>query len=342
MKNNNSKTNASISKLFFIYLSLSLTITMAIIGVGTYISIETNYNFTFTHIFIFLPILLVANGVIVYIVFNKFFLYFGMIERGLEKIANGDYKIKIPKENAGTFNTMIENFNNMTSELDNRSSLNDDFVNNFSHEFKTPISSIKGFADLLLEEELSSKDRQKYLKIISEESERLTSLSEKALFLSKINIQNEISGKQKYDLNEQIAKDLIMMEKNLKEKKITLNSDLDKIIYFSNPDIINHIWINLISNAIKYTNEGGTINIKLTEIGKNIIFTIQDNGIGIEAEKQKYIFNEYYQTDESHKSKGVGLGLSVVKKTLDLASGTIEVFSELNKGTTFIVKLKKS
>ena len=342
MKNNNAKTNVSISKLFFLYLTLSLTVTMAIIGVGTYVSIEANYNFTYTHIFIFLPILLVANGVVVYIVFNKFFLYFGMIERGLEKIVKGDYKIKIPKTEAGTFNTMIENFNNMTTELDNRRSLNDDFVNNFSHEFKTPISSIKGFADLLISDELGEKDRAKYLKIISEESERLASLSEKALFLAKINIQNSIPDKQKYSLSEQITKDLIIMEKALKEKDIIVNTDMDKITYYSNPDIINHVWINLISNAIKYTNDSGTINIKLKEIGKNIIFTIQDDGIGIDDLKQKYIFNEYYQADESHKSRGVGLGLSIVKKVLELDNGSIEVFSEVNKGTTFVVKLKKS
>ena len=339
---NSAKTTVSISRLFFLYLTLSLTVTMAIIAVGTYISIEANYNFTYAHIFIFLPILLVANGVIVYIVFNKFFLYFGMIERNLEKIAKGDYKIKIPKVDAGTFVTMIENFNNMTTELDNRRSLNDDFVNNFSHEFKTPISSIKGFADLLLSDELEDEDRKKYLKIISEESERLASLSEKALFLSKINIQNTISDKIKYSLDSQIIKNLVIMEKNLKEKNITVNSDLDKIDYYSNPDIINHIWINLISNAIKYTNEDGAIYIKLKKIGKNIVFTIQDTGVGIDSEKQKYIFNEYYQVDESHKSKGVGLGLSVVKKVLNLVDGSIEVFSEVNKGTTFVVKLKKS
>ena len=339
---NSAKTTANISKLFFVYLSLSLTLTMAIIGIGTYISIEANYNFTFTHVFIFLPILLVANGVIVYIVFNKFFLYFGMIERGLEKIAKGDYKIKVQKKDAGTFTTMIENFNNMTSELDNRRTLNDDFVNNFSHEFKTPISSIKGFADLLLEEGLSEKDRKKYLNIISEEAQRLTALSEKALFLSKINIQNTIPDKRRYSLDNQIIKDLIIMEKSIKEKNLTINSDLDKITYYSNADIINHIWLNLITNAIKYTNDNGTISIKLKEIGKTIIFTIQDDGIGIEADKQKYIFNEYYQADESHKSKGVGLGLSVVKKIIELANGSIEVFSEEGKGTTFVVKLKKS
>ena len=341
-KTTSKKTDISISKLFFLYLLISLIVTMSIVGFGTSISIEENYNFSYAHILIFLPILLVANGVIVYAVFQKFFLYFGMMERGLEKISQGNYKIKIPKENAGTFNTMIENFNNMTTELDNRRSLNDDFVNNFSHEFKTPISSIKGFADLLLEENLSESDRKKYLKIISEEAERLTYLSEKALFLSKINIQNSIPNKQKYSLTQQISKILLLMEKELNEKNISVHSDLEAISYFSNPDIVNHMWSNLISNAVKYTNEGGNISIILKEIGNHIIFTLQDDGIGIDAEKQKFIFNEYYQADESHTTKGVGLGLSVVKKILDLSNGSIEVYSAPDKGTTFIVKLEQS
>jgi len=342
MTKNNKKTSASISKLFFRYLFLSVTITMIIVGIGTSMSIETNQNFTYNQIFIFLPILFVANGVIVYIVFQKFFLYFGIFERSLEKISEGNYKTKISIENAGIFTTMIENFNKMTLELENRKALNEDFVNNFSHEFKTPISSIKGFADLLLEEELNDKEKCKYLKIISEESQRLTSLSEKALFLAKINIQNTIADKQKYSLNEQIEKVVLLMEKFILEKKLTISMDLDKIIYNSNPDIINEIWINLLSNAVKYSKPNGYIRLKLKQIGNNIIFTIQDNGIGISQEKLKYIFNEYYQADESHTTKGVGLGLSIVKKILKLTDGSIEVFSEFDKGTTFIIKLKKS
>ena len=336
---NNKHTSKSISKMFFIYLLLSITLTMIIVGIGTSISI--NSAFTYNHIFIFLPILFVANGVVVYIVFQKFFLYFGIFERAIEKIANGNYKTKISKDNAGTFTTMIENFNNMAKELESRKSLNDDFVNNFSHEFRTPIASIKGFADLLLEEDLPESDKRKYLKIISDESHRLTSLSEKALFLSRINIKHTITDKEEYLLNKQIEKVIILMEKEIKNKNLIINANLDKIKYNSNPEIINEIWINLLSNAIKYSKENGNIDIKLKQIGTNIVFTIQDDGIGIEKEKQKYIFNEYYQADESHKAKGVGLGLSIVKKILNLANGNIEVFSEINKGTTFIVKLKK-
>ena len=338
---NNKRTSLSISKMFMIYLLLSITITMIIVGIGTSISINNDSTFTYNHIFIFLPILFVANGVVVYIVFQKFLLYFGIFERSLEKISNGDYKTKISSDNAGTFTTMIENFNNMATELENRKSLNEDFVNNFSHEFKTPISSIKGFANLLLEEDLSEEDKNKYLKIISEESARLTSLSEKALFLSKINIQSKIIDKEEYSLDNQIKKVVVLMEKDIKSKNLTVNIDSDKVSYHSNPEIIKQVWINLLSNAIKYSNDSGNIQIKLKQIGSNIVFTIQDDGIGIEKEKLKYIFNEYYQADESHKSKGVGLGLSIVKKILNLAEGTIEAFSESGKGTTFVIKLKK-
>lgn len=267
-------------------------------------------------------------------------MYFGIFERNIEKITNGDYKTRMNNKNAGIFTSMIDNFNSMATELESRKFLNEDFVNNFSHEFKTPISSIKGFADLLLEDDVSKKDKNKYLHIISDEAYRLAQLSEKAIFLSKINIQTNIPDKINYSLDEQISKNLILLKRYIEEKKIKVNINLDKIIYKSNPDIINHIWLNLLSNAIKYSKDNGTIDLKLKIIGKNIIFTIKDNGIGIESDKQKHIFNEYYQADESHKGNGVGLGLSIVKKIVDLSNGTIEVFSELDKRTTFIVKLK--
>jgi len=337
----NRRTQTHISKLFIIYLLLSLALTLIIVGIGTHILISSDFEFTYGNIAIFLPILFVLNGVVIYVVFQNFFLHFSIFERGIEKIAGGMYNTRLSLERAGIFTTMIENFNQMAKELENRKSLNDDFVNNFSHEFKTPISSIQGFADLLLNEELSEEETKRYLQIIRDETYRLSSLSEKALFLSKINVQSKINEEVDYSLDEQIRECLILMERYIKEKKLIVKVDLNHVNYYSNPDIIKEVWINLLSNAIKYTNEDGEIVLKLKEIGGQIIFTIQDNGIGIDLEKQAYIFHEYYQADESHKSKGVGLGLSIVKKIIDLASGTIEVFSEPNKGTTFIVKLKQ-
>lgn len=337
----NIKTIKSIGKIYFIYVLINAVLSAILFMIIAYVGYKSQ-NMGIEHILFSIPALILIFGGCTYIVFRKFLLQFGVFEKGIEKVANGDYNVKLDTEKTGAFMTVTENFNKMTEELKQTKILNEEFIHNFSHEFKTPISSIYGFSEVLLEEDLSEEERRKYLNIIKRESNRLTGLAEKILFLSKLNTQSIIVDKKMYRLDTQIKECIIMTQKSWEKKNITVNANLREITYNNNPEMIQEIWINLLSNAIKYTNENGSINIKLTKIGKEIIFTISDTGIGIEEEKLQYIFNEYYQADESHHKNGVGLGLSIVKKIVNMANGRIEVESKVNEGTTFTVILEQN
>ena len=334
------ETKKGISKYFTILNLSTAIITFLASCLFMYIIyLRTGNMFNYNYLYGLLIIIIAIEDILSYIIFNKLFNNFALFEEGLTRVSNGDYSIKIDTTNMKMFNVMANNFNKMTSELNNSKKLSDDFVKNFSHEFKTPISSIKGFAEVLKYEELSKEEQSKYLDIIEKESSRLANLSEKVLFLSKLNSQSVIKDKMEYDLDEQIKKCVILLQKSWEEKNIVINLDLEKVKYYNNSEIMNQVWINLINNSIKYTPESGQINIKLKSKKEKIIFEISDNGIGIEKEKIQYIFNEYYQCDTSHKTKGVGLGLSIVKRILDLSDATISVKSIVNEGTTFIVTL---
>lgn len=260
---------------------------------------------------------------------------------GLAKAAEGDYHAKLDPSKASIFAVAYENFNKLEERLKKTGTLQDEFVNNYSHEFKTPITSIKGFAELLLEEDLDEKTRKKYLKIIVEESRKLTSLSEQSILLTKLNAQNIIPNKKKYSLDEQIRNCVIMQEPSCLKKNITINCDLDKVTIFQSEAILEHLWNNLISNAIKYSNQDGKIDITLTSDNNSIVVKVKDNGIGMSEDSINQIFDRFYQVDKSKTIDGLGLGLTIVGRIIELVEGKITVESELGKGSVFTVTLHK-
>lgn len=303
--------------------------------------IQNNYNYNYEPIY--------AIGMIVpmsiIITFICYFFLKGALKRitiliqGIERISNKDYNTKIISNKKDPIYEVYEVFNKMSDDLNSVQILRNDFISNFSHEFKTPISSIHGFSEVLLEENLSKEEQIKYLEIIRDESERLTNLAEKVMLMSRLNTENIEMEKEKYYLNHQIKDTIILLQKLWEEKNIKMVIHLEKNEYYGHKELMREVWINLINNAIKYIDNGGIIEITLRKIKDKIIFTIKDNGIGIEEDKVKYIFDEYYQADLSHHNKGVGLGLSIVKKILDLEEANIEVKSELGKYTIFKVIL---
>lgn len=260
---------------------------------------------------------------------------------GLAKAAAGDYHAKLDPSKASIFAVAYENFNKLEERLKKTGTLQDEFVNNYSHEFKTPITSIKGFAELLLEEDLDEKTRKKYLKIIVEESRKLTSLSEQSILLTKLNAQNIIPNKKKYSLDEQIRNCVIMQEPSCLKKNITINCDLDKVIIFQSEAVLEHLWNNLISNAIKYSNKDGKIDITLTSDNDSVVVKVKDNGIGMSEESLNQIFDRFYQVDKSKTIDGLGLGLTIVGRIIELVEGKITVESEIGKGSIFTVTLHK-
>lgn len=257
-------------------------------------------------------------------------------------IAKGDFSVRVPEiNNDSEIAVLLRNFNQMAEELGSIEMFRNDFINTFSHEFKTPIVSIRGFARQLQNENISEEKRREYTEIIISEAERLTKMSSNVLLLSKIENQQFITNKTEYDLDEQIRNCVILLEKQWSKKNIDIGLSLSNVRIYSNEELLSHLWINLIDNAIKYTGENGKIFISLYETSDKIFFTISDNGKGMDEYTMKHIFDKFYQEDKSRSTHGNGLGLSIVKRIVELCRGDITVESKPGTGTTFSVVLPK-
>ena len=261
-----------------------------------------------------------------------------------KKVAKGDFNVqienkKIRKDEIGT---LTENFNMMVRELESNEYLSKEFMNNVSHEFKTPIASIQGFANLLKDKDVSEKDKEEYIDIIIEESGRLANLSNNIQQLSKLENKKGLIQKQKVAIDEQIRKCIIILNNKLEEKNIEIGMDEDKDVFLNvNEDMMHQVWINLINNAIKYTDDNGRIDIIIDEFKDRVVVEVKDTGRGIKEENVDKIFEKFYQEDSSHNSEGNGLGLAIVKKIVELHKGTIEVKSKIGEGSSFIVTIPK-
>jgi len=257
----------------------------------------------------------------------------------IEDVAKGDFSVTVKGSNIPELESLASSFNKMVGELSGIEMLRIDFINNFSHEFKTPIVSIKGFAKLLKEGNLTSEEEQEYLDIIIQESQRLVDLSTSVLNLSKVENTEIISEKEVYALDEQIRCAILILEPKWSAKDLSVDIDLESINIYNNAHLLQQIWINLLDNAIKFTDKGGELQISLRRINSSIQFCLRDNGRGMDEETKQHIFDKFYQGDTSHTTIGNGLGLTVVKKIVTLCNGNIEVESSLGKGSTFTVSL---
>jgi signal transduction histidine kinase len=259
--------------------------------------------------------------------------------KGLEEIQKGNYDVRIPEKGGHQFYNISKNFNTMAQELGSIETLRSDFISSFSHEFKTPIASIKGFAKLLKNPALTEEERREYLDIIITESERLSQLATNTLNIKKIESMEMIAEKSPYRLDEQIRQCVLILEPRWSEKKQNLSLELGEVVLNGNEELMHQVWINLIDNAVKFTPENGDIVIALKVVDNSGIFTISDNGIGMTAETQKHVFEKFYQGDKSRAIEGSGVGLSIVKKIVEISEGNIKVKSVSGEGTTFIVVL---
>ena len=255
------------------------------------------------------------------------------------KLSRGDFTTRLNIKYPPEFIVLSKNFNLMAEELGSMEVLRTDFINNFSHEFKTPIISIKGFAEILKDDTLSKEERDEYLDIIIEESQRLSYLATNVLNLSKIEGQAILKDKQKFNVGEQIRQNILLLEPKFKDKNISLNIDIDDCILIGNTDMLSHVWLNLLGNSIKFINDNGVIRVIVKKRDDNIIMIFSDNGIGLSENVIPKIFDKFYQGDTSHATKGNGLGLTMVKKIVELHSGTIKCESVLSKGTKFTITL---
>ena len=266
---------------------------------------------------------------------------FNQLINQLNRLCTGDFKARLnltkPFDSYPAFKEISESFNKMAEELEGSQLLRSDFINNISHEFKTPIVSIAGFAKLLKRDDLTEEQRKEYINIIEEESLRLASMATNVLNLTKIENQAILTDVTNYNLTEQIRSCLLLLESKWEKKNITPLLDMEEIEISANEELLKQVFINLIDNAIKFSKEDSTIEISASSTEDFINLTIKNSG-EINEENLPKIFNRFYQADESHSKEGNGVGLAIVKKIVTLHCGEINVKSQ-NGETEFTVSL---
>lgn len=257
----------------------------------------------------------------------------------VDELAGGNFDVHIELKGTKEAQELSRSFNHMAEELGSIELLRSDFVNNFSHEFKTPISSIRGFARMLQRDDLTSEEREEYLEIIVSESERLTELATNVLNLSKIENQTILSNQTVYNCSEQIRRTIVLLEPKWSKKGQRFFLECDEIRINANMELMEQVWINLFDNAIKFSPENTVIEVLIRKRPDYILVTVSDKGCGIRQEAETHIFDKFYQGDISHTVSGNGLGLAIVKKIVELHQGSVRIADTGEDGTTFEVVL---
>lgn len=263
-----------------------------------------------------------------------------------EKMSEGDFSVRIEPIKGvfgeDMYNQVGECFNKMAEELSSVETLRTDFVANVSHEFKTPLAIMQNYSTMLQQPGLSKDERVEYAKIITEACQRLANLISNILKLNKLENQQIYPTVEEYNLSEQICECLLQYEDAWEKKELNIETDIDdEVMISSDAELLSHVWTNLFSNAIKFTEPGGTVFVGLKSSANHIMVTVKDTGCGMSPETGTHIFGKFYQGDTSHATQGNGLGLALVKRVVDIMQGEIKVESALGKGSTFVVRFQR-
>ena len=255
------------------------------------------------------------------------------------KILKGEYEIDL-EDLAGEYKKVGEVLINVSQRLKLADKEKNDFVNDFSHELKTPIVSIRGFARLISKGNLSAEEEKEYLSIIVSESDRLIDLTASTLLLDRLGKSNLAIEKEYYNVSEQLRKSILLLQNDWEKKNIDLIADFDDFNVYSNSELTSQLFINVIQNAIKFSNDGEKVEISIAKTDKHVSVTIKDYGIGMDEETQKRMYDKYFRGDKSRSTHGNGLGLSTVKRISELLDLDLKVWSAPNEGTTFTIVFK--
>lgn len=266
---------------------------------------------------------------------------------GAERLMQGDFSVRIEPfhsiDKSAGFDRIIDCFNRMAEELGGVETLRTDFISNVSHEMKTPLAVIQNYGTLLQQPNLPEETRIEYARAITAASQRFAELVTNILKLNKLENQQLYPETKVYDLGEQLCECLLFFEEQWEQKQIDIETDIAEELYVeSDPELLALVWNNLFSNAIKFTEPGGTVSLTLRAEGDLAVVRVSDTGCGISPEVGRHIFEKFYQGDASHSAQGNGLGLALVKRVIDIVHGDISVQSEVGKGSTFTVKIKRA
>ncbi len=274
------------------------------------------------------------------IIFRKTLRTVSTINRAMNEVANGNFNVRINDEYfIDEMQSMAQSFNKMTHELQSTEMFRSDFIANVSHEFKTPLAAIEGYATLLQDDSLTALERDEYIRRITDTTRNLSEMTGNILYLSRIENQEITPQSVEFELDEQIREVILELEQAWTDKLIDLNIDLDPVKCVAPAQMLRHVWLNILHNAIKYTHEHGSVAVRLTSEGGRVIFSVSDTGIGMTSEVQQHIFEKFYKADKSRASHGNGLGLALTKRIVDICGGTVAVESIPDIGSTFIVSI---
>lgn len=269
------------------------------------------------------------------------------ISAATKKVAHGDFTVRISplhdEDHEDYLDFMIHDLNAMIEELGSIETLKTDFVSNVSHEIKTPISVIQNYARLLESDSLTVEDRREYANTISNAAMRLNTLITNILRLNRLENQKLQPVEEEFDLSAQLTECLLAFEQVWEEKGIEIEPQIeDGITVCSDKELLSVVWNNLLSNAFKFTENGGMVGVNLSQDDEYVSVSVSDTGCGISEDAQRHIFDKFYQGDTSHATQGNGLGLTLVKRIIDIIGGEIFVTSVFGEGTNFTVKLRRS
>lgn len=282
----------------------------------------------------------VVGGAVTNYITHSFIDPITRLGKAMKEVAGGNFHVAMQSDSKlKEVRDIYESFNRMVKELGNTETLQTDFISSVSHEFKTPINAIEGYASLLQDHHQSPEEQETYIEKILFNTRRLSTLTGNILLLSKINNQSIRPQRTAYRLDEQIRQAIVALEQKWTEKNIDFDVELDKVTYSGYESLLLHVWSNLIDNAIKFDPQGGMICLRLRQADDEAVFTIDDNGPGVALEEQERIFHKFYQSDSSREMSGNGLGLALVKQIVEFSGGTVSVEDLPEAGCRFTVRL---
>lgn len=262
------------------------------------------------------------------------------LNAAMREVTKGNYSATIKHRSViSGLRKMREDFNVMTHELSSTETLKNDFVASVSHEFKTPLAAIEGYATLLKNDGLTEEERRDFAEKIAKNAAVLSKLTGNILQLSKLENKEIVVDKTTFGLDEQLRQTLVLLEGSWANKGIELELELPKTEVSGNEELWKTVWLNLLTNAFKYTGEGGKVSVRIEKREDKTAVIIEDNGIGMTEEDRKHIFEKFYRADASRTTEGHGLGLAIVKRIVELHKATITVESAKTVGTKFTVVL---
>ena len=350
-KKTSEKTRLSLTLLFSVMVLITLVMTLlAVWGAVDLLVVVGVLKADFAPpdvnriMLIVLLISLILGSVLTFITARFPLQPFNRIIQAMNRLAAGHYDTRLTfgrflsKQSA--FREVSDSFNRMAEELGNTEMLRSDFINHFSHEFKTPIMSITGFASLLKKGNLPKEQQLEYLTIIEEESMRLASLATHVLNLTKLENQSILTGSTSFNLSEQLRSCVLLLESKWSQKHLEMDVEMEEYEIEANEEQLREVWINLLDNAVKFSMDYGTVRLDVTQRPDTLSVSISDTGAPIPPESIDRIFQKFYQADSSHATEGNGVGLAIVRKVVELHQGDIQVRSQ-DGVTTFTVTLPR-